>query len=259
MSENQPQSPSAPEGVPSKFVRADGSVDVSALAQSYRALERDFSSRPAPAPQPAPAPAPAPVDASAAFREAQQLANQELAAAGRVSEQTYARFQQFGIPREAVDAQVHAVRAQQESVQNSVYAAAGGKDTFETIHAWGRVNDPARVQALQNALNSSDAAYREYVVKSLADAYQAANGTSGRLLNSVPNAPANSSGNGSQPFQSLNEYLTAIKDPRWGLMEGDRSKVDHSYRREMADRLAATRRAGIDLGLRVMRDGQRVL
>lgn len=259
MSENTPSPTPAPEGVPSKFVRADGSVDVGALAQSYRALERDFSSRPAPTSPSAPAPAPAPVDASAAFRDAQNLANQELAAAGRISEQTYARFQQFGIPREAVDAQVHAVRVQQETVQNSVYAAAGGKDTFETIHAWGRVNDPAKVAALQNALQSPDATYREYVVKSLADAYHAANGTQGRLLNSVPNAPQGSNGNGAQPFQSLREYLEAIKDPRWGLMEENRQKIDVRYRQEMMARLAATQRAGIDLNLRVMKDGQRVL
>lgn len=260
MSENPQATPPGTPEVPAKFMNPDGSVNVHALAQSYRALETSYSSRPAPAPQPAPAPAPAPA-AGPSFAEVEALATQELVAAGRISEQSYSNFERLGISRAAVDFNVQARRSQDEALKKAVYDTAGGQSNFESMSAWARVNlAPHEQQSIDGLLRSTDPMHREMAVKTIKARYEAANGTSGTLLNNVPNAPPGSSGvSNAQPFRSLKEYTDAIKDPRWGLMEGDRSKIDTGYRTEMAQRLLATHRAGIDLGLRVFDNGKRIL
>lgn len=259
MSENPQATPPAAD-IPAKFMNPDGSVNVNALAQSYRALETSYSSRPAPAPQPAPAPAPAPA-AGPSFAEVEASATQELVAAGRISEQSYANFERLGISRQAVDFNVQARRQQDEALKSAVYGTAGGQQAFETMAAWARVNlQPHEQRSMDELLRHTDPELRKIGVQQIKSRYEAANGTQGNLLNNVPNAPQGMTGASSaQPFRSLKEYTDAIKDPRWGLMEGDRSKIDTGYRSEMAQRLLATHRAGVDLGLRVFDNGKRIL
>lgn len=234
----------APEGVPAKFVRPDGSVDIAGLAKSYTELERSRSAPPAP---PA-APVTPPPNPRARVAELQRRATEEITFGGRIADQTYADFESVGIDRETVDSVASARATQAKAVQDSIFNAAGGQENFTAMTAWARANDPAKAAALSNAMSSPDAGYREYAVKAVKAAYEAAHGTEGTLVTGT--TPPSGGLGGAQPFQTLGEVTAAMKDKQYS--------ENPAYREQVKSRLAASHRAGIDLGLRIMHNGNRI-
>lgn len=252
MSENQvpPSAPAAskPEGVPDKFWNAaTGTVDVAGLAKSYTSLEREFHTR---ASAPAPAAATPPVQSNRArVAELQQRAAQELQHGGGISDETFRDFDAVGIDRETVTSVAQLRQQQAQAARDSLFKAAGGEDAFNTMSHWARVNDPSKLAALNNALSSPDGSYREFAVKQLADAYNAANGREGTMLTPNTLGAPQGGGNGN-PFQTPQEVVAAMKKPEYSS--------DPAYREQVKQRISASMRAGIDLNLRIVHNGQRI-
>jgi hypothetical protein len=258
-----------PDGLPDKFWDATtGTVRVDALAKSYTELER---SRTAPVTPPAVTPPPvvtppvdagapvvpvitppvtpppAVVDPAAAMHEARQVATQELAKPeGKLSDESYARFEKLGFDRQSVDAYVAGQRAIVGAYVNSMYETAGGKDSYNAMVGWARTAlDASEAAAFDTAVRSNDSGSMKMAVSGLKARFAAEFGK-GATTTITPN-PADTLST-STAFQSQQEMVAAMKDPRY-------QKGDPAYHREVAEKIAASARQKINLNLRVQQSG----
>jgi hypothetical protein len=271
-----------------KFRDANGFIDVGKMAASYSAAEahitklsqhgkRDASGAvTAPAPpsgQPQARPggeAPGPPGAPQSVPQGiQQQTIDELMGigqqdwdrnGGKFSEEFVRAAEAKGVPRAMAQQYADGLVAQQKAALavalQEVYTAAGSKENFDTWHSWMKVNLPADQQAqVVGAINGPTT--RAAGVQMLKQHYEQANGKPGNPI--VPYGTGSDVGAnaGTNPFRSLKELTEAMADSRYDVTNG--RKYDPDYRREVEPRLAASVRAGIDLGIRVVNNGTRIL
>lgn len=121
---------------------------------------------------------------------------------------------------------------QQQDETQGIIAAAGGDEAWGNIQAWA--NDGAEselVELYNSAVDSGDSARIKGAVIALRYGYEAKNGSvaprSARDgFKSTPQA------SGVEGFQSREQMLSAIRDPKYS--------VDSAYRKLVADRMAKT-------------------
>lgn len=278
--------PQRPEHIPEKFWNADkGEVNVEAMAKSYAELER---TRTTPPPAKAPdmgagdpakaaqeaatrdaqakpaeqrtdaekalvaqaeaakaeadraAAAKTEADAQAARNTATQAAQAEFAKDGKLSDATYQQLAKAGYDKATVDTYIAGQKAQAELILNSIYEQAGGKETFATKVAWGGSTYTQEEQnAFNAALRSGDAGQVKMAIQGLNARYAAEFGKGADTT--VQTGSGTPRGNA---FTSQNELKEAMASPKYAK--------DATYRAEVAERIAASQRQGIDIGIRVM-------
>jgi hypothetical protein len=269
--------PQKPAHVPDKFWDAEkGVVNTEALLKSYGELERARSaSRPQEIPQPAtmgqtPATGTtatpgteqtseqkASADAAAA-QAAQQAAeaklvadrsaasadaNADISRDGKISDATYTKLAAVGYDRATVDQYVAGLQATATLQLNEMHNLAGGKADFDKMVEWGAAGGYTadEAKAFDEALRSGDKGKQALAVNGLKARYASEFG-SGRTTTVNTNNGSNANHNA---FKSQAEFLKATSDARYAK--------DASYRAEVAQRIAASQRAGIDIGIRVQR------
>lgn len=175
--------PEAP-AIPAKFLNADGTPNVAALAKSYTELEKRMSAPPAPA-APTPAPAAAPPDADnpldipkpppapelAADATPQQVLShagldpaaieQKLISTGDIEPADYDALAKKGYPKTVVQAFIAGQVQQVKAIQTKAAEVVGGAEQLNNLRQWAAAN-----------LNDADKAFYSGLVKNSDTAIQ---------------------------------------------------------------------------------------
>jgi hypothetical protein len=149
---------------------------------------------------------------------------QEWREAGSLSETSYRRLADAGIPREIVDAYVAGQQAMGDALRAELLATIGGEEAFEAMADWaGRTLSPADLQAYDAALQGTPE-QAKLALRGLHAAWVESTGRRPRLV-------GGRGGTGDDvAFSSAQQVAEAIRDPRY--------KRDPAYRAEIQARLA---------------------
>lgn len=225
--------PVRPDHVPEKFWNADtGAIDTAAWAKSYTELEQKQSQgKPAEAAVVAPADvAKTPEEVAAAAALAPTgLKMEDLSAeyqkAGGLSEDSYKKLSDAGIPKDMVDQYIAGQQAMANQVTAEAHAVAGGKDEFAQMTKWAATGLTAgEIAAYDKAVTGGTVDQVKFAVAGLKARYEAVNGKEPSLLGNTTNA-----GSAANGFASQAEMTAAIKDPRY--------QSDSAYRAQVATKI----------------------
>lgn len=180
--------------------------------------------------------------ATKARGDAVQAATTEFSKDGKLSDATYQQLAKAGYDKGTVDAYIEGQRAQATLILNSMHEQAGGKSAFEQKVQWGSTVYTAEEQnAFNAALRSGDKGQISLAIQGLNARYSAEFGKSGKQVDTG----GGGSGANANAFKTRAELVAAMGDPKY-------VKGDPSFHREVAERIAASQRAGIDIGIYVM-------
>lgn len=242
--DNRPQ---RPEGVPEKFWdAAKGEVRVDALTQSYAELEAKLSGKQETPAEPAADAADvevkngkivkkeeAAVEEAAAnpLTETITAAATEFTSEGKFTEETATKLAELGIPPEVQSVYLAGLSALQEQQTAKVHGFVGGEENYNAMAQWAaQTLSDAELDAFNTALDNP--ALAENAVSGLFARYSKAAPSEGRKV-----APVNGAATTGDIFNTREEMTQAMSDPRYGK--------DVIYQREVVEKLARTRAAGI--------------
>jgi len=223
-----PETPPAterPDWLPEKFKSPEE------LAKSYAELEKRLGNKeikePAPTklePQEGGQP-----EVPPAIDELINQASDAILQGGEITKEIYDKFEKAGIPRSLVDEVVTGRKTQFDQYTQSVKEAAGGDKEWTELSQWAATNiSEGEREAFNEAINSGNLHQARLAVYGL-KAQQGSYNRSGRDSLKVPGGSGSS---GPAGFTSKNEYIAALKDPKYA--------VDPSYRDSIMMRLRLT-------------------
>lgn len=244
----------APANVPDKFKNSDGTVNVAALTEAYRQLEVKQSQGnqpPAQQPQQPQQTQEQPAEQSAQGGESLEemlqpkpqgpsgwdLANQELARDGKISDATKAQLKEKFGANDAVISNLEAgYKAQQQVVTANLAQAVGGTDKLKAVLQYAASKlDAEGIKSLRQSLSGS---MGPMILKGLAAEMVAASPAQPQrqtapaeprsmLDMGVGGAPSG----GVQPYKSAAEMLADIRSPKYAQ--------DPDFRMQVAKRIHA--------------------
>lgn len=243
--DNRPQ---RPEGVPEKFWDAEkGELRVADLAKSYSELEAKLSGKPDDTPPADEAEAEVEVkngkivkkegeaeEGEAApnpLTETITAAATEFTAEGKFTEETATKLAELGIPPEVQQVYLAGLSALQAQQTATVHGYVGGEENYNSMARWAATNlSDAELDAFNSALDNP--ALAQNAVVGLYARYSTAKPSEGRKL-----APQNGASTAGDVYASRDELTQAMQDPRY--------KSDAVYQRQVVEKLARTRAAGV--------------
>ena len=152
---------------------------------------------------------------------------------GALSEDSYKELSDKGIPKEIVDAYIEGQKARisqhqalSEQAEKSLMDQVGGEAEFTKMRQWAETTGYSAEEkaAYQKAIESGDPTIAAFAVRDLKARYSAAFGHAPNLIQGAPSA-------GTVGYQSRNEMVMAMKDPRYG--------ADPAYTKEVELKVAA--------------------
>lgn len=139
---------------------------------------------------------------------------------GKLSEASYAKLAAIGIDSEMVDDYIAGRQAVADAATAKVYEYVGGKETLDAMFDWAKDNlKDAEKDAVNAALTSRDFAKIELALDGLKSRYEAAEGSTPKLLDGDPKAPTG------EAFLTQQDMVDAMKDPRYKTSEAYRQEV----------------------------------
>lgn len=152
---------------------------------------------------------------------------------GTISQETREELVKSGITDEIIDNYIEGQKAKVEKEIEEISSDIGGKDGFSTVIDWAGKNlDQAEIQSI-NAVRDKN--IMKIILKDLKKRMDEKEGI-------TPEYTKGDGGTASVAlFQSQAQMMEAIRDPRHAK--------DPAYRAEVAKKVAASREAGIDLGI----------
>ena len=153
---------------------------------------------------------------------------------GKLSDDTYTKLTDAGLPKEVVDSFIESQQATIELQQIKLHQVAGGQEQHDSLLEWGGENLTSEEIELFNAdYTSGDMAKATMALKNLQARYQVANGS--------PAAQTfrgdTSSAAGVQPFSSMQEVKAAMQDPKY--KSGDKAFHDNLQKRLAVTNMAS--------------------
>jgi len=154
---------------------------------------------------------------------------------GGLSDDSFKKLEAAGFPRKVVEtyiagvqqsnAAAEDVQAADQKIIDDVQTYAGGKDEYSKMVQWASANLTAQEQDTYNRIvGSKDADSIKWAVDGMKSRYAKAVGQTPNLISG--DAQASATG----VFESTQEVVQAMKDPRYG--------VDPAYTQKVADKLA---------------------
>ena len=214
-----------PEGIPAKFIGADGAVDYAGMAKAYSALEAKMGAGET-APTEEPAVEATPVTYGSAVDTAISAAgmtpaemNQEWIDNGSLTDATYTKLETAGFPRTVVEAYIKGISestadnvAQQQVADQrvkDVQETVGGEQQYNSMVNWASANlNEAEIVAFDTAVTSGDQATMNLAVAGLNAKYKQAEGYAGKLT------LGGQAGNQTDVYNSPQEMATAMTKAR---------------------------------------------
>lgn len=157
----------------------------------------------------------------------------EYIANGKLSDKSMASLEAAGIPAEMVNDYIKGYEARVELERNELAECVGGRDTMDEIINWAANNLKKEEIITLNAIRN------KFELESVLI------GLKSKMEEKEGKTPDYQKGTGDKPtlngFRSQAEMFEAIKDPKYNK--------DEAYRADVQKRIAASREAGIDLGI----------
>jgi hypothetical protein len=162
------------------------------------------------------------------YNEAVVEASQEFFANdGQLSEETYKKLEEVGLPRDLVDSYAAGQQALLQSEETQIKGVAGGD--YDAMAEWANEHLPSEeIDAFDEAVTSGSVQQAKLAVQGLHARYQNATGSRPKTL--VQGAV---SGSSTMPFKSMQELARAQSDPRY-------RSGDKAYHQEIDRRLAVS-------------------
>ncbi len=149
----------------------------------------------------------------------------EYEQSGSLSEDSYAKLEKFGIPREYVDGYIRGQEALSEKYQSDIFNMTDGRDGYTNMIQWAAQNLRAdEVLAYNTSVNSGDIEQAKLAVKGLFARFSENEGHEPRLVTGTSGAYSNS------VFRSTAELTQAMADPKY--------KTDPAYRQDVINKLS---------------------
>ena len=146
---------------------------------------------------------------------------------GQLSDETYQKLEQIGLPRDLVDSYAAGQQALIQSEESEIKSVAGGD--YDAMAEWANEHLPSEeIDAFDEAVTGGSVQQAKLAVQGLYARYQNANGGSQPKL--VQGAV---SGTSTMPFKSMQELARAQSDPRY-------RSGDKAYHQEIDRRLAVS-------------------
>ena len=162
------------------------------------------------------------------YNEAVVEASQEFFANdGQLSEETYKKLEEVGLPRDLVDSYAAGQQALMQGEEAEIKGVAGGE--YDQMAEWANEHLPSEeIDAFDEAVTEGTVQQAKLAVQGLYARYQNANGGSQPKL--VQGAV---SGTSTMPFKSIQELARAQSDPRY-------RSGDKAYHEEIDRRLSVS-------------------
>ena len=158
-------------------------------------------------------------------------ASMEFFEKGSLTDDTYAKLQEVGLSRELVDSYIEGQSAIQKSGEESLLAAAGGRESYDKISEWASDNmSEKQLSAYNQALETGSDEQAELAIDWLKGKYEEANGVSPTL------AQGKTAGSGVSAFESRAQVMAAMAER--DATGRKRYEVDPAYRAEVERKLA---------------------
>jgi hypothetical protein len=157
---------------------------------------------------------------------------QEFDATGGLSEESYAKLEQAGLGKAVVDSYIAGRTALLEGFISDVKGLAGGEDGYRAITEWadkGGLTD-AEKESYNRVMNSGDKALIKLAVSGLVAKYREEEGSTPELVTGKATASRRAA---SDTFESMEQVVAAMKDPRYGK--------DPAYTRAVERKVARSR------------------
>jgi len=162
------------------------------------------------------------------YNEAVVEASQEFFANdGQLSEETYKKLEEVGLPRDLVDSYAAGQQALMQGEEAEIKGVAGGQ--YDQMAEWANEQLPQEeIDAFDEAVTGGTVSQAKLAVQGLYARYQNATGaTQPKLVQGAV------SGSSTMPFKSMQELARAQSDPRY-------RSGDKAYHQEIDRRLAVS-------------------
>lgn len=225
--ENQPQGgenstaeeqkPDRPEWLPEKFNSPED------LAKAYSELEKKMGEQAKPQNDSQNDNAVDEIVEQAGLQMADLTAEYEEN--GQLSEDSYAKLEAAGIPREYVDGYIRGQEVLAEQYQASVLNEVGGVENYNKMIEWAAQNlSEQEVAAFNNTVGTGDVEQAKMAVRAVYSKFTSTEGIEPDLVS------GGAGGDTGSVFRSTAELVQAMSDPRY--------KDDPAYRKDVQDKLA---------------------
>ena len=158
---------------------------------------------------------------------------QEYLTDGKLSDKSMSALAEAGIPKEMVQTYIKGCEAQAEMERNELAQCVGGRETMDEIINWAAKNLSRDEIVTLNSIRN------KFELETILI------GLKNRMEQNEGKTPNYQKGTGSKTavagFRSQAEMFEAIKDPRYNK--------DEAYRSDVQKKIAAARKAGVDLGI----------
>ena len=221
-------SPERPKWLPEKFKNPED------LATAYAALESKLGgqkptaepAKPGEAPKPSEAKLEIPAPAKGSTLEP---FFKEFTEKGSLSEESLAKLEKQGLPRDVVQTYIEGYQAKAQSDAAKLLEPVGGAQAWAEVTSWASQSLSEQEQAdFNKVVTSGNMEAIRLAVSGLKARYDLSNGVQGQRLGG-----GNGGGGGMVPFKSYAQLVEAQKDPRY--------QKDPAYRQEVLERLAASK------------------
>lgn len=143
---------------------------------------------------------------------------------GQLSEETYKKLEEAGLPKDLVDSYAEGQRALLASEESQIQGEAQGQ--WDEMADWANDNlPPEEIDAFDEAVTNGTVQQAKLAVQGLYARFQNATGSQPRLIQGAVK------GSSTMPFKSMQELARAQSDPRY-------KSGDKAYHEEVDRRLA---------------------
>lgn len=137
---------------------------------------------------------------------------------GKLSEETYAELEGKGYSKDVVDTYIEGQVAKQQLNTMKVGEMVGGMEKAQSAMDWAAQNLPAsEIEEINYALQTSPVTAQAAIIRDLIS--RSGGGVARTLQGNMPGSSP------LEPFQSRDDFLAAMKDPRYRSSEGYRNEV----------------------------------
>ena len=148
--------------------------------------------------------------------------SQEFWGNGELSDKSYERLEQAGIPRSIVDSYVEAQLNMVENQRGDVMNEVGGPEGYEQLTEWAADNlDDSEIDYFNNVMDSNDFRAISMTVKAIAARRDASEG-----MEPTRNLSGSLTGGGGGSYESVTQMMADMQSPAYAADPAFRAKVE---------------------------------
>ena len=204
-----------PSWLPEKFANAEE------LAKAYGELEKKLSSKPEEKSEP--------TDLKIEAKEEVKSENtlepfyQEYSEKGELTEDSYSKLSQMGIPKDVVDAYISGQEALSQQHQASIMSTVGGEDNYKNMVQWASQNlSKSEIEAFNNTVDNGTLEQAQLAIAGVNAKYQS--------NTKEPNLFSGQKSESNVGYESVAQMLTDINNPKYKSDTAFRKQVEEKVR-----------------------------